>query len=419
MPRGLRSLALIVVLLLGAGACTQEPAPQLPQVDVGNAIESPSTSPSASAVISSEAPGRLAVLDDVGNIVTLDPDGSNAVVLAEQVPDELVVRQPTWSPDGERLAWVRFAVGDDRDGAIVTADPDGANPSETPTTVIPFYLSWDPTSSHIAYLGSASETDIALGVADAAGGEWSTPLDVGSPFFLSWNPSGEQLLVHVGLDRLDRLELDGTTSSVENRLGTFTAPVWTGNGKTFVYVSTTSAGERLVTQSVAADGAHELLRFDGTVVFVVSPDGRRVAYQVGHAPGEVEPLSVIDRKTGEIREVAAEITPSFFWSPDGSRLLYLFPDLVDGRVWFRWGVWDGESAFSTARFAPSDVFAREYLSFFEQQAQSMSLWAPDGSAFTYAGSSESGESGVWIQPAREGAEPVRVSDGVFATWSPA
>ena len=49
----------------------------------------------------------------------------------------------------------------------------------------------------------------------------------------------------------------------------------------------------------------------------------------------------------------------------------------------------------------------------------MSLWAPDASAFVYAGESESGESGVWIQPASSNTAPVRVADGVFATWSPA
>jgi TolB protein len=405
-----------MVVLLLVGACTQATRPP-PPADTG-ATESPSALASSPEPVPIDAPGRLAIVDDLGNIVTLDPDGSNAVVLAEPVPDEVVVRQPTWSPDGDRLAWVRFDLGDGGDRAIVTAGPDGAGPAETTTTVIPFYLSWDPTSSHIAYLGSGSESDIELGVAEAGGGELSTPLDQGSPFFLSWNPSGERLLVHVGIDRLDRLELDGTTSAIEDRLGTFTAPVWTSDGEAYVYVSTTTDGERLVTQNVAAKHARELLRFDGTVVFVVSPDGRRVAYQVGHGPGDVEPLSVIDRTTGEILEVADEITPSFFWSPDGSRLLYLYPDLVDGRIWFRWGVWDGDSSFSTPLFAPSDVFAREYLSFFEQQAQSMRLWAPDGSAFTYAGSSQDGESGVWIQPAREGAEPVRVSDGVFATWSP-
>jgi hypothetical protein len=82
-------------------------------------------------------------------------------------------------------------------------------------------------------------------------------------------------------------------------------------------------------------------------------------------------------------------------------------------------VWKGGSSFTTPRFYPSETFARDYLEFFQQYAQSMSLWAPDGSAFTYAGSNEAGASGVWIQPATEGAEPVLVADGVFAEWSPA
>ncbi|MGZ8612903.1 MAG: hypothetical protein ACXWX0_11620, partial [Actinomycetota bacterium] len=65
------------------------------------------------------------------------------------------------------------------------------------------------------------------------------------------------------------------------------------------------------------------------------------------------------------------------------------------------------------------VFARDYLRFFEQYAQSMSLWAPDGSAFTYAGTNESGETGIWIQPAQPDVEPVLMTGGVFASWSPA
>ena len=49
----------------------------------------------------------------------------------------------------------------------------------------------------------------------------------------------------------------------------------------------------------------------------------------------------------------------------------------------------------------------------------MNLWSPDGSAFVYAGESESGESGIWIQPATADVAPDRIADGVFATWSPA
>jgi TolB protein len=49
----------------------------------------------------------------------------------------------------------------------------------------------------------------------------------------------------------------------------------------------------------------------------------------------------------------------------------------------------------------------------------MTLWAPDGSAFAYAGTNEAGETGVWIQPAVEGVDPVLLGAGVFASWSPA
>ena len=49
----------------------------------------------------------------------------------------------------------------------------------------------------------------------------------------------------------------------------------------------------------------------------------------------------------------------------------------------------------------------------------MTLWSPDGSAFVYAGQQvESGESGIWIQPATIGSSPARMADGVVAFWSP-
>jgi hypothetical protein len=49
----------------------------------------------------------------------------------------------------------------------------------------------------------------------------------------------------------------------------------------------------------------------------------------------------------------------------------------------------------------------------------MTLWSPDGLAFVYAGEQvESGESGVWIQLAAPRIAPVRVADGVVASWSP-
>jgi TolB protein len=412
----LASLALLLVLV----ACTQEPERELRSVDVDAPAESPTAGSPSNGIAEIDAPGRIAVLDEVGALVALDPDGANAVVLDESVEGQTFVRQPTWSPDGERIAWVRFDASGQGPNAVVTTAPDGTTPTETATGVAPFYLSWDPTSSRIAYLGPSENAEVELGVVELDDGGEGIALDTGRPLYLSWDPSGEQMLVHVGTDRLDRLDLDGTATPLGDRPGTFNVPVWTSDGASLVYASVRGDRQRLVAHDVEAGRADELVRFEGAITFVVSPDGRRVAFQViGADQDEVGPLSVLDRETGGLVPIVTGVVPAFFWSPDGSKLLHLIPELAADRVWFHWGVWDGESSFTTPRFVPSDTFGSEYLQFFEQYAQSMSLWAPDGSAFTYAGSDESGASGVWIQPASEGAAPVLVADGVFAAWSPA
>ena len=412
-------------MLTLAASCTSEPERRdLPDVDIDVPADPSTGAPSdgpAPTVPSDVAglPGRLAVLDGIGNLVTMNPDASDEVVLAEIEAGSSQVRQPTWSPDGRRVAWVHVEVTDAGapSAVIVTAGGDGTEPSEARTAVVPFYLSWDPTSSRIAYLGSPSQNDIELGILEVAGRSSGTPLDSGQPFYLSWAPRGDQLLVHVGEDRLERLGLDGKQTTVAERPGTFSAPVWTAHGRTFVYSAVDAGDQRLVVRGVRAENERTLVRYEGLIAFVVSPDGERIAFQVVQEQS-VLPLTVIDVGNGESVEITDAAIASFFWSPDGESLLYLDPDPVEGRFWFRWGVWDGTSSFLTPRFVPSTLIAGAYLQFFEQYAQSMSLWSPDGSAFAYPGMNEAGETGIWIQSARPDRAPVLVADGDFVAWSP-
>jgi TolB protein len=148
-------------------------------------------------------------------------------------------------------------------------------------------------------------------------------------------------------------------------------------------------------------------------LFEPSPDGARVAYRLDAPDGTETGVYVQSLDGGPATRVTRTDTIAFFWSPAGDRLLLLTGDPNSGP--FRWRVWQGRERFVGDTFVPSPTFLRDYLPFFDQYAQTITPWAPDGSAFAYAGLHE-GESGIWVQPL---AGPRRlIGDGAFVTWTP-
>ena len=168
-----RPFVFLAGVLLLLASCTSEPElPDLPDVTIdlptgptGTTADAPSDGPAPTVPTDlGGLGGRLAVVDEAGNLITVSPDGSGEVVLAEVEPGLSEVRQPSWSPDGRSLAWAHVQVTDTQtlSAVVATAAADGTDPTEAPTAVVPFYLSWDPTSSRIAYLGSPGQEQIEL-----------------------------------------------------------------------------------------------------------------------------------------------------------------------------------------------------------------------------------------------------------------
>jgi hypothetical protein len=434
MRRPTRAVGVLTcaIALVSAGACTitlgerrSDPEPAAPS------LASPSdAAASVSAEPAVEAPGRLAVIGSDGSLATMRSDGTDAVPM--DAADGVAV-QPSWSPDGSRLAWVVQTTTDTGvGGSIVIAGPRGQDPIVTPAPFVPYYLSWSPTGDRVAFLGSGGDPQrpVEMGVLDLADPTPSARLvSGGEPFFyFAWGPDGRSVLAHAGYDRLEEVALDGAASSVSERPGAFAAPAWSVDGRTLVYVERTGGQIQRLVAVVGDRRPRTLVQGRGVLSFVLRPDGGAVAYQLlGADDGDLfdrrptqagDGVRVVDVRSGRTRKATSIRAMTFWWSPDGERLLALAPEPESpGRIPFLWQVWDGaRSAPEAGRHSPTVQVLRDYAPFFTQYAQSSTPWAPDGSAFAYAVETESSIGTIVVQSV--GGPPVPVAEGVYVTWSP-
>lgn len=381
---------------------------------------------------------RLVVIGAHGEIATVAPDGSHAAALTTPADKRYAFQQPAWSPDGSRLAWVevhtrRASV----ESTLVIAPRDGGLPLRTRTESAPFYLSWSPDGGSVAYLASAQvpsgdgrlRPSMALGLVRVAEPYRPRQVASGSPFYFAWAPDSSRLLLHTNGGRLHLHDVAASSDQPElGTPGSFNAPGWERAGNRLVYALADGDAQRLVVAAPGAGAPRELLRHHGPSAFVVNPRLPQVAVSAGARPG---PLAVADYSGAQVRLTGVTDLPviAFFWSPDGRQLLFLAPDAADPtpRVrniqlsapvpYLRWWVWQhGREPRALGKFLPHPVFAGQYLQFFDQYAQSMTLWSPDSTRFCYAGRDDQGQEGVFVQPL-DGA-PKRIAAGAYAAWAP-
>ncbi len=432
------AVASVAITVLLAAACTPERSTSIDPDSLptlGAASGPASEAPAGPSTV--RAPGRLAVLGSTGTLSTMKADGGDRVDIMVGDGVGLVALQPSWSPDGTRIAWVIREVDETVVRfAVAVAGPRGEDPVVTQVPTSPFYLSWAPTGDRIGFLGpgDGETTSVAFGVLDVApdGSVGEPDMDVagGSPFFyFAWTPQGRSVVAHAGADRLEDLDLQGDGTPVSDRPGQFATPAVSSNGRTVVYVERASGIQRLVA-SVRGGPPKVLVEGRGTLSFVLEPGGHRIAYQfLGPQDGDffdrrpAEPddgVRVVDLETGAIERATRVRAMTFEWSPMGGLLLALSPDsLATGVLPFRWHVWEeGHEPLLSPSHSPSVQVLREYAPFFTQYVQSSSQWAPDGSAFAYAAVDLENVPRILIQRSDFSKGPEVVSEGVYVTWSP-
>eukprot|EP01112_Ceratiomyxa_fruticulosa_P001214 TRINITY_DN1121_c0_g1_i5.p1 TRINITY_DN1121_c0_g1~~TRINITY_DN1121_c0_g1_i5.p1 ORF type:complete len:654 (-),score=109.99 TRINITY_DN1121_c0_g1_i5:30-1991(-) len=154
------------------------------------------------------------------------------------------------------------------------------------------------------------------------------------------------------------------------------------------------------------------------VSFIASKDHKLLAYRVGsklyiselfpdsNVVPSLKPLP--PRMVGDFRVMIA-----FYWAPNSRFLLWCTLER-EGQA--RWWIHDyaREKTYGLSEFIPNKDFLDNYMRFFCQYEQGMTLFSPDSNYFVYA--TFTGE--IMIHPVQEGSKPIAIAEGTFASWSP-
>jgi hypothetical protein len=406
----MRRPILFAVGLILASACTSDADPL-----VTTTVSAPTTV-QPEPLDPSELPGRLVVLDQTGNVITVDPDGSAITSITDDAGEAARYGQPSWSPQADRLVWAEVTAAG---SGIVLGDPGGGEKVSVSMGAPPFYMSWSPDGRGIGVLHNGAQGVIDFELVDVEAGTTEV-VGSGSPFYFSWSPDSDQVVVHVERDIFGTIDLDGTGSDLGATGSDYPAPHWTPAG--IFHLGTTGLEVRDLTGDPRI-----LATTTGPVALVANDQGTRVAVQVitptdqggvtaalSETPAlPTNAVAVIDVVSGELSEVTDDPSIGFFWSPDGESLLILEP--VPGLAEIDLLVWRDGDTRTLSRLAPQPGFVQEVLQFFDQYSQSLELWSPDSSAVVLAGA-VGGEQGIWIHDVG-GAAPFKVLDGTWAVWS--
>lgn len=399
--------------------------------------------------------GLIAYIGADGNVFVSDQGGGSPKQLTKdaKLPENqsapyLLYQYPTWSQDGDQLAFVRTSnENSTTKSELLVANIGNDEVSEvfTSESEHPFYLYWSPDNANVSLLTtSVSGQSLILQNIPADGSE-RTIIDTGSPYYWSWAPDGSTMIVHTGEanstspQHLAFLSMDAKNTDaeiIEDGLdtipATFQSPAWSPDGR---HILLTRVNDKREKEIILTDSTGTFEKTIGTfkvnAAFAWSPDSTRVAYISGRQTmnaGTIGELHIVDIETLKETVAKEENVYAFFWSPNGEKLAYFLPFLTnqaaDGsqtstqQLVLQLNMLDiatgeGKELFT---YQPTEQFS-QILPYFDQYHQSVTIWSPDNNNLVLSFLSSNGSPGIAIVAASGQLEPRLLAQGYLAFWS--
>jgi Tol biopolymer transport system component len=261
----------------------------------------------------------------------------------------------------------------------------------------PFFIFPSPDDTRVAYLGSiVGEASLLMG-SIAFTGRDEIVHGTGAPFYAAWSPDGKTLMTHVGtaagparsamqFQSVEHLLAgDAPDRVLDLRAGNFQSPAYSADGRSIAVALAERGVSTVSVLSPSGDRVMDLAPLEGIAALAWSPVGNNLAFVDGSqlpTGGIFGPLWIVDPDRRNLRRVADRVS-TFFWSPDGTKILYFEPFFAGsgatGALIYRVGLFrvSEDTPESVGVLRPSEAFVRQIVPFFDQYLQACTIWSPD------------------------------------------
>jgi Tol biopolymer transport system component len=229
----------------------------------------------------------------VADIYTINPDGSGKTRLTT----DGLSSDPVWSPDGSQIAFVASSNCDNAvcETDIAIMDADGSNVVQLTSSGDNEQPAWSPDGSQIAFVSwREANADIFVMETDGSGVTNLTnhPTDDFDP---TWSPDGSQIAFSSNRNHFEEQVMPGFETEL------------------FVMNSDGSDVTRLPTDAFNVFGPK------------YSPDGTHLMFYQMSGDISPMPMYVLQADGSGVTEITSGSKPD--WSPDGSEIVFVRPDL--------------------------------------------------------------------------------------------